>query len=160
MAKPDIVLTPEGLKKVTAELEELKSVARKRVAERIREATQFGEIGDNSEYEAAKEEQALIEGRIETLQHIMQNAIIAGKPGKDGRVSVGSRVQLREVSTGEETDYHIVGALEADPAEHRISNQSPLGDALIGNGRAEAVQVSSRGRMNTYVIISVGEKGR
>lgn len=157
MAKPDIVLTAEGLKRVTAELEELKSVARKRVAERIREATQFGEIGDNSEYEGAKEEQALIEGRIETLQHILQNAIIAGKPGKDGRVSVGSRVQLREVSTGEETDYHLVGALEADPAEHRISNQSPLGDALIGHRTGDVVQVATPGGMHTYVILSVGE---
>jgi len=157
MGKPDIILTPEGLKKVTAELDELKAVARKRVAERIREATQFGEIGDNSEYESAKEEQALIEGRIETLQHILQNAVIAEKPGTDGRVSVGSRVQLREVSTGEETDYHLVGALEADPAEHRISNQSPLGDALIGHRTGDVVQVTTPGGMRTYVILSVGE---
>ena len=121
MAKQEIVLTAEGLKKVTAEIDELKSEARPRVADRIREAKQFGDIAENAEYEAAKAEQSLIEGRIETLQSILQNAVISEGPGKDGRVSVGSVVRLREATGGEETEYHIVGALEADPAENRIS---------------------------------------
>jgi len=157
MGNQDIVLTPEGLKKVKAELEELKSVARKRVADRIREAKQFGEIGENSEYEDAKAEQAVIEGRIETLQYILQNAVIVAAPEKDGRVAVGSFVRLRDAGGGEEVEYHLVGALEADPTEHRISNQSPLGEALIGHTAGETVKVQTPGGLRTYVILSVGE---
>jgi transcription elongation factor GreA len=157
MAKQETVLTPEGLKKLTAELDELKSVARKRVADRIREAKQFGEIGENSEYEAAKAEQAQLEGRIEALQYILHNAVIVDHPDNQGRVGVGSRVKLRDVDSGEEAEYHIVGALEADPAEHRISNQSPLGEAVIGHGPGETLQVQTPGGARTYVILSLGE---
>lgn len=157
MPKQDTVLTPEGLKKLTSELDELKSVARKRVADRIREAKQFGEIGENSEYEAAKAEQAQLEGRIEALQYILHNAVIVERPEHDGRVGVGSQVRLRDVESGEEADYHIVGALEADPAEHRISNQSPLGEAIMGHGADETLQVQTPGGPRTYVILSVGE---
>jgi len=157
MAKQEIVLTPEGLGKVTAELDELKSVARKRVADRIREAKQFGEIGENSEYEAAKAEQAVVEGRIETLQYILQMAVILDAPENDGRVSVGSRVRVRDVSSGEEVHYHIVGALEADPGEHRISNQSPLGEALIGHSPGETLKVRTPSGLQTFVILSVGK---
>jgi len=157
MTKQEIVLTPEGLKKLTAELEELKSVARKRVAEQIREAKQFGEIGENSAYEEAKAAQAQIEGRIEALQYILQNAVIVEGRGSDGKVAVGSVVRLQDVGSGEETEYHIVGALEADPAEHRISNQSPLGEALIGHSAGETVEVRTPGGLRSYVILSVGE---
>jgi len=157
MAKQEIVLTAEGLKKVTTEIDELKSVARPRVADRIREAKQFGEIAENAEFEAAKAEQSLIEGRIETLQYILQNAVISEGPGKDGRVSVGSVVRLREVTSGDEIEYHIVGALEADPAENRISNQSPLGEALIGKMAGKTIKVQAPGGVHTYVILAVGE---
>jgi len=155
MARQDIVLTPEGLKKVTAELDELKSVARKRVADRIREAKQFGEIGENSEYEAAKAEQALVEGRIEALQYLLQNAMIVDAPEDDGRVSVGSMVRLRDTASGAEVVYHIVGALEADPAERRISNQSPIGEALIGHSAGETLTVQTPSGLHTFVIVSV-----
>ena len=157
MPKQDTVLTPEGLKKLTSELDELKSVARKRVADRIREAKQFGEIGENSELEAAKAEQAQLEGRIEALQYILHNAIIVERPEQDGRVGVGSQVRLRDVESGEEVEYHIVGALEADPAEHRISNQSPLGEAIMGHGAGETLQVQTPSGVRTYVIVSIGE---
>jgi len=156
MAKQDTVLTAEGLRKLTAELDELKSVARKRVADRIREAKQFGEIGENSEYEAAKAEQAQLEGRIETLEYILHNAAIVDPPHDDGRVSVGSHVKVRDVATDEEVDYYIVGALEADPAEHRISNQSPLGEALIGHKAGQTLKVQTPGGPRTYVILSIG----
>jgi len=157
MRNQEIILTAEGLKKVQAELDELKSVTRKRVAERIREAKQFGEIGENSEYEDAKAEQAQIEGRIETLQYLLQNAMIVDKPGKDGKVGVGSVVRLRDMASGEELYYHIVGAEEADPTEHRISNQSPLGEALMGRAAGKTVKVKTPGGVRTYVILSVGE---
>jgi transcription elongation factor GreA len=157
MAKQEVVLTPEGLKKLTAELEELKSVARKRVADSIREAKRFGEIGENPAYEEAKAEQALIEGRIETLQYLLQTAAIAEAPHKDGRVGVGSLVRLRDVTSSEEIEYHIVGALEADPAEHRISNQSPLGEALMEHSAGETIKVHTPSGLRTYVILAVGE---
>ena len=157
MGKQETVLTPEGLKKLTAELEELKSVERKRVADRIREAKQFGEIGENSEYEAAKSDQAHLEGRIEALEYLLHNAVIVEGPGHDGRVAVGTRVQLRDADTGEEVEYQIVGALEADPGEHRISNQSPLGEALIGHMAGESVQVQTPGGPRGYLILSVSE---
>ncbi len=157
MRNQDIVLTPEGLKKVQAELDELKAVARKRVAERIREAKQFGEIGENSEYEDAKAEQAQIEGRIETLQYLLANAVIVDKHQNDGRVGIGSTVRLRDVTSGEELCYEIVGAEEADPGEHRISNQSPLGEALMGRTAGKTIKVKTPGGTRTYVILSVGE---
>lgn len=157
MRNQDVVLTPEGLKKVQAELDELKAVERKRVAERIREAKQFGEIGENSEYEAAKAEQAQIEGRIETLQYLLQNAVIVEKHEDDGKVGIGSVVRLREVESGEELRYEIVGAEEADPSEHRISNQSPLGEALMGRTAGKTVKVKTPGGVTAYVILSVGE---
>ncbi len=157
MASEDIVLTRDGLQKVTAELEELKAVGRKRVADRIREAKQFGEIGENSEYEAAKAEQALVEGRIETLQYILQNARIVDGPEDDGKVSVGSSVRLRDAYSGKEVVYHIVGALEADPSENRISNQSPVGEALIGHAAGETLKVQTPSGLHTFVIVSVSK---
>jgi len=155
MASQDVVLTAEGLKKVTAELDELKGVARKRVADRIREAKQFGEIGENSEYEAAKAEQALVEGRIETLQYLLQTARIVDGPEDDGRVSVGSTVRLRDAGSKVEVVYHIVGALEADPSENRISNQSPIGEALIGHAAGDTLKVHTPSGLHTFVIVSV-----
>jgi len=157
MRNQEVVLTPEGLKKVQTELEELKSVARKRVADRIREAKQFGEIGENSEYEDAKAEQAQIEGRIETLQYLLATAQIVEKHENDGKVGVGSTVRLQDVGSGEELCYEIVGAEEADPAEHRISNLSPLGEALMGKTVGKTVRVKTPGGKQAYVILSVGE---
>jgi len=157
MRSQEIVLTLEGLKKVQAELDELKSVGRKRVAERIRGAKQFGEIGENSEYEDAKAEQAQIEGRIETLQYLLANAVIVDKHKNDGKVGVGSTVRLQDATSGEELHYEIVGAEEADPSEHRISNQSPLGEALMGRTAGKTVKVKTPGGTRAYVILSVGE---
>jgi transcription elongation factor GreA len=157
VANQETILTPEGLKKLTAELDELKAVGRKQVADRIRAAKQFGEIGENSEYEDAKAEQAQIEGRIETLQYLLQTAVIQEGPGKDGKIGVGSHVRLRDEATKEELEYHIVGALEADPAEHRISNQSPLGEALIGHSAGETVEVQAPGGASSYVILAIGD---
>lgn len=157
MGKQEIVLTAEGLKKLQAELEHLKSVVRKEVAERIREAKQFGDITENAEYDTAKAEQAQIEGRIEALQYILQSAIIATGPDHNGHVSVGSRVRLRDMANGEEMEYAIVGAFEADPAEYRISNQSPLGEALIGHSAGAVVSVQTPGGPRAYTVLSVSD---
>lgn len=157
MGRQEIILTAEGLKKLQEELEQLRSVARREVAERIREAKAFGDITENSEYDTAKAQQAQIEGRIETLQYILQNAVIATAPDHDGRVSVGSRVRLQDVATSEEVEYFIVGALEADPAEFRISNQSPLGESLMGHRAGDTVTVTTPGGPRSYIVLAVGE---
>lgn len=157
MGKQEIILTAEGLKKLQEELEHLKAVARPEVAERIRHAKAFGDITENSEYDVAKAEQAQIEGRIETLQYILQTAVIATGPDHNGHVSVGSRVRLRDVATGEEVEYYLVGALEADPAEFRISNQSPLGESLMGHVAGDTVTVTTPRGPRNYTVLSVGE---
>jgi transcription elongation factor GreA len=157
MGKQGIVLTAEGLRKLQAELDELRSVTRKEVAERIREAKAFGDISENSEYDVAKAQQALTEGRIETLQYILQTATIASGPDHDGNVSVGARVRLRDLASGEEIEYFIVGALEADPAQFLISNQSPLGEALIGNAAGATVAVQTPSGTRNYTVLSVSE---
>ncbi len=155
MGKQEIVLTAEGLRKLHEELEYLKSVARKEVAERIREAKAFGDITENSEYDSAKAEQAQIEGRIESLQYILQSAVIADKVSNNGHVAVGSVVRLRETTSGEEREYQIVGALEADPSANRISNQSPLGEALMDQIAGATVSVVTPGGTRTYTVLSV-----
>ena len=157
MGKQEIILTAEGLRKLQDELEHLRAVVRPEVAERIRQAKAFGDITENSEYDVAKAEQAQIEGRIETLQYILQTGVIATGPDHDGRVSVGSRVRLRDIGTGDEVEYFIVGALEADPAEFRISNQSPLGESLMGHTAGETVNVSTPRGLCSYTVLSVGE---
>ena len=156
MGKDDIVLTREGLEKAKAEIEHLKSVHRKEVADRIREAKQFGEYEENSEYEQAKVEQAFIEGRILELQRILQHAVIVDESQLDARVvAVGTTVRLRDFSSGEEIEYKIVGAIEADPAEHRISNQSPVGQALLEHEVGETVTVATPSGSTRYEILSV-----
>lgn len=155
MGKQEIILTPEGLQRLQEELEQLKSVARPEVAERIRQAKAFGDISENSEYDIAKAEQALIEGRIETLQYVLQSAVLADTNTHDGHVVVGSEVRLRDTATGEEVQYHIVGAMEAEPAEGRISNLSPLGESLMGHMAGETVTVTTPGGPRSYVVLSV-----
>jgi transcription elongation factor GreA len=157
MGKQEIILTAEGLRKLQDELEHLRAVVRPEVAERIRQAKAFGDITENSEYDVAKAEQAQIEGRVEALQYILQTGVIATGPDHDGRVSVGSRVRLRDIGTGDEVEYFIVGALEADPAEFRISNQSPLGESLMGHTAGETVNVTTPRGLCSYTVLSVGE---
>jgi len=157
MGKQEIILTAEGLRKLQDELEHLRAVVRPEVAERIRQAKAFGDITENSEYDVAKAEQAQIEGRVEALQYILQTAVIATGPDHDGHVSVGSRVRLRDIGTGDEVEYFIVGALEADPAEFRISNQSPLGESLMGHTAGETVKVITPRGPRSYTVLSVGE---
>ena len=149
----EAVLTSDGNVKLAAELEKLEA-ERKRVTDRIREA---GEFGEKSERDAAMTEQAQLEGLIKALQDRLCNAVIVEHAGQDGRVSVGSRVRLRDAVSGEETEYHIVGGLEADPAEHRISNRSPLAEAVMGHAADETLWVQTPGGPRTYLIVSVGE---
>jgi transcription elongation factor GreA len=143
MPEKEVLLTPEGLQKLEDELEHLKSVKRREVAERIKLAISYGDISENSEYEDAKNEQAFVEGRIMTLEKMLRNArIIHGDDVKTDVVSIGSTVSLKDIEFDEEIQYTIVGSAEADPGSNKISNESPVGRALLGKSSGSMVEVA------------------
>ncbi|RJX23292.1 MAG: transcription elongation factor GreA [Ammonifex sp.] len=142
MKEKEVILTTEGLRKLEEELETLKSVRRREVAERIKQAVEFGDITENSEYEDAKNEQAFLEGQILTLEKMLRNArvIDAAEVGTDA-VSIGSTMKLKDLADGMEYEYTIVGSAEADPGARKISNESPVGQAVLGQPRGAVVEV-------------------
>jgi len=124
----EVVLTYEGLQKLEQELENLKTVKRREVAERIKQALSFGDISENSEYDEAKNEQAYIEGRIFQLENMLKNAkVIDEEDIQTDVVSIGSKVKVLDMEFDEEVEYYIVGSTEADPSQYKISNESPVG---------------------------------
>jgi len=140
----DVILTPEGFKKLTQEIEFLSTEKRREVADRIRVAREFGDIAENAEYDDAKNEQALLEHRIATLEERLRNArVIEKKDIAKDVVSVGSKVRLRDLDAKQTVEYRIVGSAEADPAENKLSNESPVGQAIIGKTKGETVEVSA-----------------
>jgi len=142
MANKEVVLTYEGLKKLEEELEYLKGVRRREVAERIKQALSFGDISENSEYDEAKNEQAQLEGRIMQLETMLKHAkVIDEDEVSTERVSIGSKVKLLDLEYNEEVEYYIVGSTEADPSKFKISNESPVGSALIGKTKDSIVDV-------------------
>ena len=141
MAAQTTFLTPEGLKKLEEELEYSRTVRRQEVAQRLRAVLQEQDILENAEYEDAKNEQAFVEGRILTLEEILKNVAIIEEGGPTDRVGIGSRVTVAE-EDGEPETYHIVGSVEADPKRGRVSNQSPLGKALLGHRVGDEVIVN------------------
>ncbi len=144
MAEKEVILTLEGLNKLEKELEHLKTVRRREVAERIKQALEFGDISENSEYEDAKNEQGFIEGRILAIEKMLRNArVIDEQDVTLDQVSVGSKVSLFDLETGDQVEYTIVGSTEADPAHFKISNESPVGKALMGRKSGEEVEVSA-----------------
>lgn len=152
----EVLLTPEGLKKLEDELEHLKSVKRREVAERIKVAREFGDLSENSEYEEAKNEQAFIEGRIITLEKILRNARIVDEESVNpAQVNVGSRVVLKDLESGDVHSYTIVGPSEADPRQSRISYQSPVGQAVMGRGAGQVVEVRLPNRLARFEIVQV-----
>lgn len=156
MADKEVLLTPEGLQKLEDELEHLKSVKRREVAERIKLAISYGDISENSEYEDAKNEQAFIEGRIMTLEKMLRNArIIQEDDVMTDAVSVGSTVLLRDIEFGEDVEYTIVGSAEADPASNKISNESPVGRALLGQTVGSTVDVAVPAGSIQFEILNI-----
>ena len=153
----EVILTPEGFKKLKEEIEHLSNDKRREVAERIRIARQFGDIAENSEYDDAKNEQALLEHRIALLEERMANSrVISKKDVAKDVVSVGSHVKLRDVSGKETVEYHIVGSAEANPSENKLSNESPVGKAIIGKKKGETVEVTTpRGKALKYKILDI-----
>ena len=138
----DVILTPEGLEKLQEELEVLQTDRRREVAERIKEAREFGDIAENSEYDDAKNEQMMLEARIAQLEERLRSAqVIDAKDISTDAVQVGSVVHVKDEKTGKSVKYTIVGSAEANPSENRLSNESPVGRALIGHKRGEVVSV-------------------
>jgi transcription elongation factor GreA len=155
----ETLVTKEGLKKLKEELEHLKNVRRKEVAQRLKEAISYGDLSENSEYEEAKNEQAFVEGRILELERKIKNAkIITEKEGGRAReVNIGSTVTVRNLSSGdaEEETYTIVGATEADPFEFKISNESPIGKSLLSTVKGETVRVMTPSGVIEFEILKV-----
>jgi transcription elongation factor GreA len=141
MAEKPIFLTPEGRAKLEAELENLVTVRRSEIAQRIHSAKEEGDIMENSAYDEAKNEQAFVEGRIMTIEQMLKNAVIIDPARATGMVGLGSVVSVVERGRRDEEVFQIVGSAEADPGRGRISNESPVGRALMGKREGDEVQV-------------------
>src|SRR3954451_12362274 len=150
----DVILTPEGYEKLKQEIEFLSNEKRREVADRIKTAREFGDIAENAEYDDAKNEQMLLEHRIETLEERLRDArVITKKDIAKDVVSVGSKVKLRDVGAKETLEYHIVGSAEADPSANKLSNESPVGKAIIGHKKGETVEVTApRGTLKFKIL--------
>ena len=155
-AVKEVILTPEGYKKLKQEIEDLSTVKRREVAERIRVAREFGDIAENAEYDDAKNEQMLLEHRIATLEERLRDArVITKKDVAKDVVSIGSKVKLRDVAAKQTVEYQIVGSAEANPAQNKLSNESPVGKAIIGKKKGETVEVSAPRGTLKYKILEI-----
>lgn len=141
MTEGQTFITQEGLEKLREELKTLKAVKRKEIAQRIQEAKELGDLSENAEYVEAKNEQAFVEGRVAELEAIIKNAVIIDEKSRSDTVRVGSKVKVK--MNGEIKSYEIVGSNEADPLNGRISNESPLGAALVGKKVGDEVEVET-----------------
>jgi transcription elongation factor GreA len=156
MKEKEVLLTVDGLKKLEEELERYKSVKRRDVAERIKQAIEFGDISENSEYEDAKNEQAWIEGRILTLEKMLRNAkIIDDENIGTDEVTLGSTVLLKDLEYDEDVEYTVVGSMEADPGNNKISNESPVGRAILGKSKGSVVEVNVPAGALKYQIMDI-----
>ena len=152
----EVLLTKEGLEKIKEEYDRHVSVTRAEVAERIKEARSFGDLSENAEYDAAKQEQAELEERINKLESMMRNAkIIDEDSSVEGIVNIGNTVIVKEKGSKEKVKFQIVGATEADPFEGKISNESAVGKALIGNKKGDTVEFEVIDGKITYKIMEI-----
>ena len=150
----EVILTPEGYEKLKQEIDHLQTEKRREVAERIRVAREFGDIAENAEYDDAKNEQAMLEHKIAQLEERLLSArVISKKEISKDMVSVGSKVRIRDVQAGKTFEYHIVGSAEADPAQNKLSNESPVGKAIMGHKKGDVVEVSApRGALKFKIL--------
>ena len=150
----EVILTAEGYEKLKQEIDLLRGDKRREVAERIRVAREFGDIAENAEYDDAKNEQAMLEHKIAQLEERLLSArVISKKEISKDAVSVGSKVRLRDVEAGKTFEYHIVGSAEANPAENKLSNESPVGKAIMGRKKGEIVEVAApRGALKFKIL--------
>jgi transcription elongation factor GreA len=150
----DVLLTPEGYEKLKQEIEFLRNDKRREVADRIRVAREFGDIAENAEYDDAKNEQAMLEHKIAQLEERLLHARVIDTEDVDTSVvSLGSKVRLRDMDAKETVEYHIVGSAEANPAEQKLSNESPVGKAIMGRKKGEVVEVTApRGALKFKIM--------
>ncbi len=152
----DVLLTKEGYENLKAEIAYLSTDKRREVAERIKIAREFGDIAENAEYDDAKNEQAMLEARIAKLEERLAAArVIEKKEIAKDVVSVGAKVRLRDVDAKQTVEYHIVGSAEANPAEFKLSNESPVGRAIIGHKKGETVEVTTPRGSLKYKILEI-----
>jgi transcription elongation factor GreA len=154
----DVILTPDGLEKLQSELERLQTTERREVAQRIKDAREFGDISENSEYDDAKNEQMMLEQRIAQLEERLRSAqVIDAAELSTDTVQVGTTVHVKDEKTGKSQKFTIVGSAEANPSEARLSNESPVGRALIGHKRNDVVSVQvPRGPARKLKITRIG----
>ena len=150
------IMTYEGIKKLEEELEYLKTVRRKEITEKIKVALGYGDLSENSEYDDAKNEQAFIEGRIIQLENMLKNAVVVDESEiPTDKVSVGSIVKVMDYEFDEEVEYAIVGSAEADPMNFKISNESPVGSALLGKKVGDVVEVTVPSGVSKFEILEI-----
>ena len=158
MENKQILLTDEGLKKLEEELEYLKTQKRKEVAEKIKHARGFGDLSENSEYDEAKDEQAKVELRIVELEKMLKNAkVIDDSEINLDIVSVGTKLKIYDFEYNEELEYSIVGSTEADPSKGRISDESPIGKALLGKKTDDIIDIETPGGVIKVKILAIGK---
>jgi transcription elongation factor GreA len=150
----EVILTADGYKKLQQEIDVLRNDKRREVAERIRVAREFGDIAENAEYDDAKNEQAMLEHKIAQLEErILSARVITKKEILKDAVSVGAHVRLRDMQANKTFEYHIVGSAEANPAENKLSNESPVGKAIIGHKKGDVVEVTApRGSLKFKIL--------
>jgi transcription elongation factor GreA len=151
--KKEFYLTKDGIEKLKSELDDLVKNQRSQVAQELREAKEQGDLSENASWEAAKDHQAFIEGRISELEQILRNAVVISAPKKADKVNIGSTVHL-EVEDGNQI-YTIVGSTEANPSEGKISNESPIGQALMGKAKGEEVAINVPSGEMVYKITHI-----
>ena len=150
------VMTYEGVKKLETELDYLKTVKRKEITEKIKVALGYGDLSENSEYDEAKNDQAFTEGRILQLENMLKNAVVVDESEiPSDIVSVGAKVKVKDYEFDEEVEYAIVGSAEADPMSFKISNESPVGSALVGKKVGEIVEVIIPDGVNKFEILGI-----
>ena len=160
MSEQAVILTREGLKQLEEELEYLRAVKRQEVAERLKEAIALGDLSENSEYDDAKNEQAFTEGRILELEKMVRNAVViedGDMANQEGIIVVGSIVQVRDIELDEVDEYRLVGTVEADPMNNRISNESPVGMALIGHKEGDSVSIDTPDGEAIFKVLKIAK---
>ncbi|HPR40561.1 MAG TPA: transcription elongation factor GreA [Oscillospiraceae bacterium] len=159
MVEKKVVVTESGLKALEDELEELKTVRRKEVSDKIRIARSFGDLSENSEYDEAKNEQAIVEARIADLEVMLKNVVILDESdmGTDA-VSLGNTVRVLDLDFGDECEFHVVGSTEADPMNNVISDESPVGKSLLGKKVGEMAEAElPNGEMTKFEVLSISK---
>ena len=152
----DVIVTPEGLANLKAELEHLSTARRREVAARIKEAREFGDISENAEYDDAKNEQAMLEARIYALEERLRGAIVIDSESiSTEKVGVGTKVTLQDMQRGDIVEYAIVGSAEADPTAHKLSNESPVGSAIMGHKPGDKITVSVPQGSKKFKVLAI-----